>query len=243
MNSKVLILSGDGINCEQETIQAFEGANFTCEKKMLSSLIHSPELIFEFDVIAFPGGFSFGDEIHSGQVMAMALKSRFHASLKEFIQRKKLILGICNGFQILMKLGLFEEGERKLTLTHNDSHEFIDQWELMNTQESNCIWTQGLAQTCFMPIRHGEGKVWSANPQAANELKDNKQIVLTYQRNPNGSLADIAGLCDKSGQIFGLMPHPEAALKEKLYPDFNPTYLHNNLKIFSNAQKFLQENR
>ncbi|MEX1098893.1 MAG: phosphoribosylformylglycinamidine synthase subunit PurQ, partial [Bacteriovoracaceae bacterium] len=205
----------------------------------LNELISAPQKLAEHDILALPGGFSYGDEIHSGQVYALKLKKHLFKEMQEFIKKDKLILGVCNGFQILVKLGFLPSPleERSATLAGNRDGAFIDRWEELQTWDSVCVWTKNLPASLFMPARHGEGKLVFAGDekrqkQIYQKLKDNKQIVFTYTNDINGSYGQIAGLTDPSGRVLGLMPHPEAALDEELNP-FNSATPSN--MIFANA--------
>jgi phosphoribosylformylglycinamidine synthase len=224
---KVLVLTGDGINCETETAMAFKELGVSATIVHIQDLISEPSMLSSVHILALPGGFSFGDEIGSGQILALKLKYSLGTELKKFVEEKKLIIGICNGFQALVRLGLlpapFEK--RTMTLTHNRQGHFIDRWTEMNVQDSHCAWTKSLQQkTIELPIRHGEGKIVFAGDRIDQErtyqaLKKNGQIALQYTSDVNGSYEKIAGVCDPSGRIFGLMPHPEAAVSDWLNPD------------------------
>jgi len=249
---KALILTGDGINCENETALAFIEQGFETQIFHISQLLNKPELLNEFHVLAFPGGFSFGDEINSGQIMALKVENKLKISLERFRKDRKLIIGICNGFQILVKLGLLPNPDRirSLTLTHNKQHHFINNWTSVIIEPSVCHWMRGLDNLSFqLPIRHGEGRiVFAGSKEEQNKhylhLIHNRQIVLRYQSDVNGSYERIAGLTDPSGCILGLMPHPEAATTELLLPDettkINKTYV--GARIFQNAMKYCEEN-
>lgn len=224
---KALILTGDGINCENETALAF--SEHGCETKIMhvQDLIDQPGLLNQYQILALPGGFSFGDEIGSGQILALKLKYSLGVALTEFINNKKLIIGICNGFQVLVRLGLLPKPftERQMTLTHNRQGHFINKWVNLTVPKSNCIWTRGLqGQEIALPIRHGEGKITFAGDQATQHntfstLASQGQIALSYTEDVNGSYQQIAGVTDPTGCILGLMPHPEAATSHWLLPD------------------------
>jgi phosphoribosylformylglycinamidine synthase I len=216
---KALVLTGDGINCEEETALAFREKGIQVEIIHISDLIETPSKLESVHILALPGGFSFGDEIGSGQILALKLKYSLGFELKKFIENKKLIIGICNGFQALVRLGLLPEPfkPRSMTLTHNRQGHFINRWVDLDVPTSHCVWTKEIqSQKISLPIRHGEGKiVFSGNEENQtslyNTLSKNGQIALSYSEDVNGSYAQIAGVCDPSGKILGLMPHPEAA--------------------------------
>lgn len=244
MNSRVLVLSGEGINCERETARAFNQVGIESLIVPVRHFLERPEMLLEFQIFALPGGFSFGDEISSGQVLGLALKDGLKNIWPTFLKQKGLCIGICNGFQILMKMGVFGN----LSLVANAPHAFQDRWIDLKVEKSHCVWSQGLeGENLYLPIRHGEGRIWAPSMQKEEILKQmtqNGNIVLRYEGDPNGSLSQIAGLCDSSGQVFGLMPHPEAALNEYLVPEKTKTSkisLHS--RLFENAKLFAQENR
>lgn len=225
-NIKALILTGDGINCEVETALAFREKGIQAEIIHISDLIENPLKLESVHILALPGGFSFGDEIGSGQILALKLKYSLGLELKKFIDSKKLIIGICNGFQALVRLGLLPKpfDVRSMTLTHNRQGHFINRWVDLDVPTSNCVWTKELqSQKISLPIRHGEGKIVFKGALEDQKLlyetlMANKQIALNYSVDVNGSYAQIAGVCDPSGLIFGLMPHPEAATSKWLSP-------------------------
>ena len=225
MRVKALILAGDGINCEKETAQALTDAGAESIILDINNLLLEPKKLQEFDILALPGGFSFGDEIHSGQVLAIKMKKFLLDELHEFIKNKKLIIGICNGFQVLLKLGLLpnDEMQTKISLGQNQSSTFINTWVEIKTAKSNCIWTKNLEGRIQLPIRHGEGRIVIAGTKEEQiacyeSLLNRGQIALSYQEDINGSFERIAGLCNPEGTILGLMPHPEAATNKLLSP-------------------------
>lgn len=206
---KVAILMGQGINSHQET-----GASFTYYKAEVDYIniwdfLNNPGLLRLYQILVFPGGFSYADQLGSGQVMALELRTKALDILLEFYHQGGLILGICNGFQILTKLGLLPEvtGQVQVALTHNRDEKFINRWvTLTKNTESPCLWLKQVPVQFELPIRHGEGRVVLPNTL---ELPLNNQ-ALYYAQDINGSANQLAGLCDPKGQILGLMPHPEA---------------------------------
>lgn len=229
MKKKVqaLILTGDGINCENETALAFSEHGCVTKVMHIQDLIDQPGLLNQYQILALPGGFSFGDEIGSGQILALKLKYSLGVVLTEFINQKKLIIGICNGFQVLVRLGLLPKPftERQMTLSHNRQGHFINKWVNLTVPHSKCIWTKSLqGKEIALPIRHGEGKITFAGDQATQHntfqaLVTQGQIALSYTEDVNGSYQQIAGVTDPTGCILGLMPHPEAATSNWLLPD------------------------
>ncbi len=226
---KVLILTGDGINCEVETAAAFKSDKSFVKIQHVHDLLINPETLSDYHILVLPGGFSFGDEIGSGQILALKLKYGLGDHLKKFIDAKKLILGICNGFQVLVRLGLLPKpfSVREMTLTHNRQGHFINQWVNLKVPQSKCKWTKKLQQekqNVHFPMRHGEGRiVFSGDTHNQKNifesLKNNQQIAFYYEQDVNGSYENIAGISDPSGCILGLMPHPEAATSKWLSPD------------------------
>ena len=216
---KALVLTGDGINCETETALAFQEKGIKAEIIHIAELIKEPSKLESAHILALPGGFSFGDEIGSGQILALKLKYSLENELKKFIDDKKIVIGICNGFQALVRLGLLPKPfqERTMTLTHNRQGHFINRWVDLNVAASQCVWTKEIqGKKISLPIRHGEGKIvfkGSTDEQLKTYkfLEEHGQVALSYTDDVNGSYEKIAGVCDPTGRIFGLMPHPEAA--------------------------------
>ncbi|MEC9281643.1 MAG: phosphoribosylformylglycinamidine synthase subunit PurQ [Bdellovibrionota bacterium] len=218
--AKVLVFSGNGINCEKESAQAFFDLGAEVDFVRLKNLEAEPEMILKYNILMFPGGFSFGDELGSGQIFSYRLKKSIKPHLDQYLKNKGLILGVCNGFQILSKLGVFSN-ELALSLSYNKSGRFINRWVNLKVEKNNrCAWLKDIDEDIAMPARHGEGRFVIGGDLENNfqKLLSNGQIVFRYSENINSSDFDIAGICDETGQILGLMPHPEAALK----PGINP---------------------
>ena len=258
MKPKALILTGYGINCDYETQHAFNLVGADAKRVHINDIIDKMENLEDYQILAFPGGFSFGDDISSGKVLANKMKFNIF-DLQKFIDDSKVIIGICNGFQSMVKLGILPAFERNYkkqttTLTFNDSGRFEDRWVCLKVNpKSRCIFTKNI-ETLYLPVRHGEGK-FVAKEIFLQKLNKNNQIALwyvdekgnlsDYPWNPNGSLENIAGICDETGRIFGLMPHPEAYL----YKTNNPRWTREKLseegmgvKVFRNAVDFIREN-
>jgi phosphoribosylformylglycinamidine synthase len=220
-----LVLTGYGLNCDIETAYAFKLAGAQPQRVHLNALIDGSVPLDDFQIMAFIGGFSWGDDHGAGVVQALRMKTNIGENLLRFVEQGKLVIGICNGFQCLVNLGLLPGVDqnytrRSVALTINDCGNFRDDWvNLKINDQSACIFTKGLNQV-ELPIRHGEGKFF-AKDDILDALVCNNQIVAQYAfddgrlsqgdfpSNPNGSIMDIAGICDPSGRIFGLMPHPE----------------------------------
>ena len=223
---KALVLTGYGLNCDMETAYAFEQAGAQAQRVHINSLIDGSVSLDPFQIMAFIGGFSWGDDHGAGVIQAVRFKNNIGDRLLRFIDQGNLVIGICNGFQCLVNLGLLPglEGDytrRSVALTYNDCGNFRDDWvHLATEQRSPCIFTRGIDRL-ELPIRHGEGKFFT-DTETYRQLLTNQQIVLRYATpdgrpaggafpfNPNGSMDDIAGICDPTGRVFGLMPHPEA---------------------------------
>jgi len=248
---RVLVLTGYGINCDYEAEHGFNLAGGAAERVHINSLVMAEKKISDYQIVVFPGGFSFGDDIASGKVLALKSKTRLGDQLREFIASGGLIIGICNGFQVLAKFGLLsdqpaENFEQRLTVTFNDSGRFEDRWVWLKRVSKRSPWLQELDGIC-LPIAHGEGKFF-APPEIINALESNHQVAFRYARpnsassaepsllpangeyplNPNGSLNDIAGIIDPSGKALGMMPHPERFLSFYNHPQW--TRLKDELK-------------
>jgi phosphoribosylformylglycinamidine synthase len=222
----VLVLSGFGLNCDHETAFAFELAGARAVRVHINSLIDGSCGLEEFQILVFGGGFSWGDDHGAGVVQAVRLKTHIGDKLRDFVGRGHLVLGICNGFQTLVNLGLLPglDGDyqtRSLALTFNDCGNFRNDWVTLSVNPASpCVFTRDFERLEF-PVRHGEGKLYS-DPATLERLRVNNLVAIRYALpdgtpaagrfpfNPNGSLNDIAGICDPTGRIFGLMPHPEA---------------------------------
>ena len=252
MNVKALVLTGDGINCERETARAFRLAGAEAEIVHVNDLFENPQRLEEFQALALPGGFSFGDDLGSGQVLALKLELELGEAFKKFVQAEKPVIGICNGFQTLTKLGLLPEpfGERSMALARNEQGHFVDRWvDLEIDENSKCIWTRGINEKDLMlPIRHGEGRVvFRAGEEETihRGLSVAGQVPIRYRENVNGSHGRIAGVCDPKGLVFGLMPHPEAAvslLQHPLSSRFSDRAAPGpGFKFFKNCVQYLKE--
>jgi phosphoribosylformylglycinamidine synthase len=251
---QALIITGFGINCDRETAWAFEAAGANADRVHLNDLIADPSLFDQYQIMAVPGGFSFGDDIASGRILANRLRYKLGDALHAFVDNGNLVIGICNGFQVLVKMGILPlfDGEfrQDVTLTHNDSARFEDRWtHLRKDPDTPCVWLKDIDQI-ELPIRHGEGKFIPRDDGVLARLRHKGQIALRYATsegepaqgryptNPNGSTDDIAAICDPTGHIFGLMPHPEAYLHNTNHPQWTRQNLPTEgagLKLFQNA--------
>ena len=200
---------------------ACERAGFKTDLLHVNRLVEKPERFRDYDCFIVPGGFSYGDDLGSGRVFANELRLRLLDSIREFVKAGKMVLGICNGFQVLVKSGLLPdplaEGPPTVTLTFNDSGRFQDQWIRLKAVSGKCAWIAE-GETLETAITHGEGK-FVAPAATIDRLEAAGQVVLKYDGgNPNGSLRDIAGICDPTGRVLGLMPHPEKHLDPTNHP-------------------------
>lgn len=254
--AKVLVLSGYGINCEYETEHAFKLAGAEPERVHINRLINGEKKLDNYQILALPGGFSYADNLGGGKVLTIKMRNNLDDQVQQFIADKKPIIGICNGFQVLMKYPLLPTaGEQTFTLTHNDSARLEDRWVYLKVEEkSPCIWTKGI-KNVYLPVRHGEGKFMPKGKSILDEMYANNQIVMRYcdengnlnppyPFNPNGSVDGVAAFCDKSGLIFGLMPHPEAFTHRTNHPRWTREEVPEEgagVKMFRNAVEFVEE--
>jgi phosphoribosylformylglycinamidine synthase len=233
---KVLVLTGYGLNCDHETAYAFELAGAKAVRVHINELISASVDLGDFQVMVFVGGFSWGDDHGAGVVQAVRLKTNVGDKILKFIEKENLVLGICNGFQTLVNLGLLpgidrDYQSRSVALAFNDCGNFRDDWVTLKVNpKSPCIFTRGL-DVLELPVRHGEGKFYT-DESTYERLIQGNQVAIQYALpdgtpaeqqfpyNPNGSVDDVAGICDPSGRIFGLMPHPEAYNHATNHPDW-----------------------
>jgi len=230
---KALVLSGDGINCERETAQALRDVGFAPEIIPISD---GPERarLDRFALVALPGGFSFGDDLGSGRVLALRIRRELKWDLAAYARAGGMAIGICNGFQALLRLGAFGA---EVSITHNVSRKFLNTWVTLAVDpaaERGSPWLRGI-QDLELPIRHGEGRVVYQKPP---------RVALRYEGDPNGSQDRIAGLVDETGRILGLMPHPEAGADDVLHPwFFEGRGRADGRRLFENAWKELNHDR
>lgn len=224
MKPNVLVMSGYGINCEEETSYAFEKVGAKSEIIHINDLIDGSKKLDDYQILAFPGGFSYGDDTGSGKAFANRIRNNLWQEVKSFVEKDRLVIGICNGFQIMTSLGLLpalnkKYGKVEAALVHNDSARYYDRWVDLQF-EGNSPWVQGISIS--IPVAHGEGKFY-AKPETLAELNKKKLIAARYikgkicsyqnlEANPNGALEDIAGITDETGRLIGMMPHPERAI-------------------------------
>jgi len=256
-----MILRTAGTNCDGETAYAFELAGARAEKVHINRLLGEPRLLRQFQMLAIPGGFSYGDDIAAGRILANQITHHLRETLQEFVESGKPVIGVCNGFQVLVKTDLLPgplagRTGQNCTLTNNDCGRFIDRWIRVGARGRKCIWTAGLDEL-DLPVAHGEGKFVPADEAVRQALWDQDQVALVYVKpdgspaagqfpeNPNGSLDDIAGVCDASGLVFGLMPHPERyvdAMQHPAWTKANPeSTIGAGLQVFKNALRHVKD--
>ncbi len=252
---QVLLLRAPGTNCDEETKFAFELAGAVAHAIHIHQWLENPKLSTKFQILCFPGGFSYGDDIAAGRILASQIHAHLGESVNEFCGKDRLVLGICNGFQILMRLGILFEGEPTkppATLTWNVQGRFECRWVHLKAGNAECPFLKGIDRL-YLPMAHAEGRIVFRDPTSANALAEGGQLAMRYSdangetgdellpfpMNPNGAERNVAGLCDRSGRIFGLMPHPE----RHLFPTHHPYWTRRSdqpqhgdgLAIFTNA--------
>jgi phosphoribosylformylglycinamidine synthase subunit PurQ / glutaminase len=262
-----IVLAGNGTNCEMETAQACRMGGFpTVDIVTVWELVAGEASLDSYDFLCLPGGFLDGDDLGSAKAQANRLLHTLvkktdlplFAQFSSFIQSGKLMLGICNGFQLMVKLGLLPGlgggFSQQVTLTNNDSGRFEDRWVwLKANQASPCVFTKGV-NAIYLPVRHGEGKFVARDSEVLDMLKKQNQIVFSYvdpdtqaptmkyPDNPNGSQLSIAGICNSTGRLLGLMPHPEAFLHRTNHPRWSRENLPEEgmgPQLFRNAYRYI----
>lgn len=256
MNPKALVLQAHGSNRDFDVMEALTLAGAEACGVPLNELRHDKALFSEYQMIVVPGGFSYADALGAGKLLALDLASYFEAEISAFVETGKPIIGICNGFQALVKSGILPGGEasREATLSFNERGHFECRWVTLAPVSQTCIWTKDLDELIECPIAHGEGSFQASNPFPLSSFIENDQIALMYSYpdgapangeypvNPNGSLLDIAGMCNPKGNVLGLMPHPENHIHPYQHPQWTRGInRHSGLKLFENGVKYTQE--
>lgn len=261
---KALVLTGNGTNCEREMAHACRLAGAEAEIAHTADVFAGRVRLADFHFLNFPGGFLDGDDLGAAKAGAVRLKytrlaggERFLGDLLQFVADGKLVLGVCNGFQLLVKLGLLPggaAGEQVASLTHNDSGRFEDRWvHLAVNPDSPCVFLRGI-ERLYVPVRHGEGKFVPGDHEALRQIEGRNLVALRYAEpdgqptqsypwNPNGSVGAIAGVTDPTGRVFGLMPHPEAFLHRTNHPRWTREDLPEEgqgVALFRNAVEFIR---
>ena len=254
---KVLVLRAAGSNCDFETKYAFDCVGANAELIHINRLLEKSVQLSSYQILAIPGGFTYGDDISAGKVLANQLKYQLADTLATFHNSGNLVIGICNGFQVLVKAGLLPQldltGEQDVTLTFNDSGKFEARWVHLKVNDSPCVFTQQSKDSVYFPVAHAEGKFVTRNSTVLQQLKNNKQIFFQYAaangenpdypHNPNGSVENIAGICDPTGRILGLMPHPERHLDPTNHPHWTRNGLADEgdgVNVFRNAVNYFR---
>jgi phosphoribosylformylglycinamidine synthase len=272
MQPRVLILRAPGTNCDQETAFAFQTAGGRPEVVHLNRLLENPKLADNYQILAIPGGFSYGDDISAGRIFGNQIRHHLRDCLQEFKAAGKLIIGICNGLQILVKSGVLlpdRADEPIATLTLNDSGKFEDRWVNLRVIGDKCVFLRGI-ERMYLPIAHAEGKFVACDDATLKQLDAAGQLVLRYSiapeveghqsrlqisdlqlaitnlqslpypANPNGAQLNVAGLCDETGRVFGLMPHPERHIDPTHHPRWTREQHDrgDGLAVFENAVAF-----
>ncbi len=250
----VLILRAPGTNCDEETAFAFGQAGAKTELLHINRLLEKPALFSSFQILCLPGGFSYGDDIAAGRILGNQVQHHLTDQLTQFKDDGKLILGICNGFQILIKSGVLlrpDPGQGPLaTLTWNHSGRFVDCWSELRTHGTKSVFLEGI-ESMYLPVAHAEGKFVPRDQSVLEQLDADGQLVLryatqqgdsaAYRGNPNGSTADVAGICDPTGRVLGLMPHPERHIDPTHHPRWTRGEAGTSgdgLGMFKNAVKY-----
>jgi phosphoribosylformylglycinamidine synthase I len=259
MPPKALILHTTGTNRDHDAAQALELAGAVTEIVHLNQLRRGERQWQDYQLLALPGGFSYADALGAGKLLALELKVYFAEKVRAFVGSGKPVIGICNGFQALVKSGILPDpatngSNPSATLTFNACGHFECRWVSLQPQSKTCLWTRGLSESIICPVAHGEGNFLTQQAQTASALKTNDQIALVYTRpdgkpadgtypyNPNGSIMDIAGICNPEGNVLGLMPHPE----NHIYPSQHPRWTRgetggSGLPLFANGVRYASQ--
>ena len=251
---RTLILRAPGTNCDVETAFAFDRAGSQVELVHVNQLIRGETRLAAYQIMVMPGGFTYGDDISAGKILANEVRLKLGEDIRRFVEDGGLVLGICNGFQAMVKAGILGEsshdGPPPLSLTGNDSGRFECRWVYLTAnRESPCVFTRGI-DTMYLPVAHGEGKL-VAEPAVLQRLKvalyysdESGDIRVGYPHNPNGSTDSIAGICDESGRVFALMPHPERFVRWTQHPRWTREPGRENgdgFRIFQNAVEWVKQ--
>lgn len=251
---KTIVLRAPGTNCDAETVFAFEQAGSEVDLVHVNRLIRHELKLAGYQILVIPGGFTYGDDIAAGKVLANELQLKLGEDIRRFFEAGGLILGICNGFQVLVKAGFLPDphrnGHSQVTLAANDSGKFECRWvNLAVNKESPCVFTNGM-ESMYIPVAHGEGKFVAA-PEILPDINvvvrytdEQGDVEAGYPHNPNGSAGNIAGICDSSGRIFALMPHPERHIRGIQHPQWTrlgAKQYGDGFPIFQNAVKWVQQ--
>jgi len=254
---RVILLRTAGTNCDLELEHAFKIAGAETALVHINSLVRGERDLADYQILAIPGGFTYGDDIAAGTILANELMTRLKDSVRAFVEAGKLVIGICNGFQVLVKMGLLPEADfdsthTAVTLTNNDSQKFEDRWVYLRCERSNSVFVNGQeGAVIYLPVAHAEGKFVAAGDAVLDGLEERGQVVFRYvdeaggradyPANPNGSMGAIAGISDTTGRILGMMPHPERFISPYHHPRWTREGLRkegDGVAIFRNAVKY-----
>jgi phosphoribosylformylglycinamidine synthase len=237
---KALILRGPGTNCDKETGFAFEKAGADVEFIFLDTLLKEPARLSNSQILAVPGGFTYGDDLGAGTAMAARLTA-VKDKILEFVDRGNLVIGICNGFQIIMKMGLLPGFENaKITLTLIPGATYRDQWLNLQVESSRCVFMKGI-KTLHLPMANSEGRLFIADEQTKKKIEKDHIALRYVGDDPTNSSEHIAGLCDETGRILGLMPHPERNIFKHSPPDWQDGKTGGEgLQVFKNAVEYFK---
>ncbi len=256
---RAIVLRAAGINCDLETEQALELAGAKTDRVHINRLIEDKELLNQYQIMVIPGGFSYGDDVAAGRILANQIKHHLFEAVSKFIEDGKLVLGICNGFQVLVKTGILpgngSMGEQSVTITYNDSGKFEDRWVYLEPQSDRCLFLEQ-GRRIYLPIAHGEGKVLTKEQSEFEALQQNGYIAFKYVDadgnegpfpvNPNGSMGSAAALTDSTGRVLGMMPHPERFVRATQHPHWtrleNKDSVGDGMTIFNNAVNYIKSN-
>jgi phosphoribosylformylglycinamidine synthase len=248
---RVMVLRAPGTNCDQETAYAFAQAGGTADVLHVNRLLENPLLAREYQILCVPGGFSYGDDVAAGRILGNLFQHHLNDAMTEFKAAGKLILGICNGFQVLIKSGVLLADDAQgtpATLCLNESGRYLDRWVHLAAEGDKCVFLRGM-HSLELPVAHAEGKFVARNEAELDRLARGGQLVLRYvsptgsaevpfPANPNGSQANVAGICDETGRVLGLMPHPERNIDPTHHPQWTrrqDTAPGDGLRLFQNA--------
>ena len=245
---RAMVLRAAGTNCDKESQYALELAGFSAERVHLFRVMERPGLLDDEQLLMIPGGFSYGDDVAAGKIFANQILHHLAEALNKFVSDGKLILGVCNGFQVLLKSGLLPWGRadparanQDATLAWNDCGSFVDRWVPLRAEDSKCIFLPP-GERLMLPIAHGEGKFVTRDQAALEKIRSGGQVAVRYDGdNPNGSIDDIAGICDPSGRVFALMPHPERFVDVTQHPTWTRGGVDraDGLIVFQRAAEYL----
>jgi phosphoribosylformylglycinamidine synthase len=261
---RAIVLRAAGINCDLETQHAFELAGAAADRVHINRIIEDKSLLDGYQILVVPGGFSYGDDVAAGKILANQIKHHLYEQVRKFIDAGKLVLGICNGFQVLVKTGILPGNDTQdaVTITYNDSNKFEDRWVYLAPVTDRCVFIEK-GRRIYLPIAHGEGKIVTKDQPTLEKLQSGGFVAFKYVDengneggypvNPNGSMASIAGLTDSTGRVLGLMPHPERHVRFTQHPrwtrrtsDEARATSHGNdadgITIFNNAVKYAGAN-